>query len=211
MKKLNDEQRARLSAALKKKWASGTRKKNPPETYVKASETQRARYAAGVAFTPLRGPRCKEIAAMGGGARTDKQIAQAIALGKAKRGKRNPPGPSARGVNNWKAKFWMLWTPDRNLICGPSLSEIVRQNAHLFDPKYLKMVGSVPYAAKRLSDLFRLHRRRGRRLVWDNWHGWRAVDKAEMVKNVLPPDGAEVMWRPSAPTPPSADTAPLGT
>lgn len=189
---MSPEKRAELSEKLKAKWASGTRRPNPPETYLKSSESIRRRVRELGRWDGLTPEACSK----GGKTVTERQLAKAREIGAAKRGKPNPPGPSAKGVDNWAAKFWMLWSPDRVLISGVNLNEIVRRHAHLFTAGDLAARGSNTVASKGLANLFRVQVRKGKRVVLGHWHGWRAVDRAEMVKDVRPPDGMRVMWKP---------------
>ena len=50
---MNLEKIEKLSAALKKKWASGTRKPTPASAYEKASKTRRENYRAGKQVAPF--------------------------------------------------------------------------------------------------------------------------------------------------------------
>jgi hypothetical protein len=194
-KALSESAKENLSKALKAKWASGTRKPTPKSAYEKSAESLRRRVKEKGRWDKLT----REICSRGGKTVTEKQIQKNREIAKAKIGGRNPPGPSARGVGHWKAKFWMLWTPDRNFLSGVNLNEIVRTNAHLFDEKDLRQRGSVIYAAKRLAGLFVMQKRRGKLCVFQSWKGWRAVDKAEMVKDVVAPEGHEIKWKPQKP------------
>lgn len=144
-KPMSAETKAKLSAALRAKWASGTRKEN------------------------ARSVRGQEV------------------IG----------GKNGRGTDNWKSKFWILWSPQRDLVCGVNLNEIVRRNAHLFAVEDLRSHGSGTVASHGLNELFRFRKgRNGAKYIVSSWKGWRAVDRAEMVKAVEVPKGYIAMWKP---------------
>lgn len=182
---MSDEARAKLSAALKEKWQSGTRKKNPAAMYVTAKRTLAEGFATGriKKITPPL-----SVCSAGGRTMTEKKYEAIKKVAAQKVGVPNPAGPSERGPNNMFSKFWILIDPDRNVIAGPNLNEIVRRHAHLFEPNDLRLTGkgsTVTYAAKRLSDLFRIQKRKGcKDFVIDNWKGWRAGDRKDMIKNI---------------------------
>jgi hypothetical protein len=198
------EQKANLSAALKKRWASGERKPNPPEMYEVTSRKMRERYADGRhTWRPT-----KEMCSKGGLTVTEKQLATLRRIAKNKVGKPCPPGPSARGVDHWKAKFWVLVAPDKSIVAGVNMNEIVRRHAHMFEPEDLVPRGkskSATKASKALACLFYLRRSRrtGEYYVPGTWKGWAAANNADMVKNI--PDDCEVMLKPSCT--PSPETA----
>ena len=141
----------------------------------------------------------REWSARGGRAMTDKKRACLEKLAFLNTGKRKPAGKSEAGTGHWKSKFWVLVSPDRRLVCGVNLNEIVRRNSHLFPAKYLKKEGSHTKAAHRLRMLFYVHNKKGLRgrspYVLTSWNGWMAADSAEMVKNVVP-RGYAVQLRP---------------
>lgn len=133
---------------------------------------------------------------------TEKKLETNRRIAKGKVGVPNPPGPSERGVNNWKAKFWVLVTPDKDILAGVNLNEIVRRNPHLFHPNDLKTNrnGSMIKAAQALRGLFylRKHKDGSLRDAPGSWKGWMASNTAEMVKNI--PDNCQLMLRPQSPS-----------
>ena len=165
---MTPEQKQKLSAALKAKWASGTRKPNPPETYAKSSATQLKGYAEGRLKAPR--PWTPETAAKAAAARDQEKLrAHCSRVGKAKAGKDNPPGPSAKGPDNMWATYWELHGPNGELLRGMNLSELVRQNAHLFDAKDLNWNRAQSCrATKGLRQLFQTRR------PAKSWKGWTA-------------------------------------
>ena len=161
-----EEYKVDLSRTLLEKWASGTRRPNPPEMY-----------------------------------KTEKMRAVAVAFGKLNKPGRVIPVKwrSAKGTNHFNSKFWILIAPDRSVIAGVNLSEIVRRHADLFDPKDLKTCPGetatcTPWAARALGKLFRVQRRKGKPYILNHWKGWRAAESATMINNV--PDDHEVMLKP---------------
>lgn len=165
------ESRRKLSDVLKAKWASGTRKKNPPTAYEKSSETMKRLHAEG------RFPAVAEWAWKKGLAarKYENIVAACQRTARMKLGKPNPPGPSAKGPDHCKALYWKLRSPQRQVIEGWNLNELVRVNAHLFDPKDVEWRKHRCRAARGLSALyetksdgtFRSH----------EWKGWIALDR----------------------------------
>jgi hypothetical protein len=188
---MSEEAKKALSEKLRAKWASGTRKKNPPETYVKSSASMKKLIAErGQWLKPTR-----EECSRGGKTVTEKQIQVNQRIAKLRRGARNPPGPSEAGVNNWKAKFWVLRTPNRDLISGVNLAEIIRRHKRLFDPADVTDRNCRQWAAyKGLNSLFHLTKNGN---VREHWKGWTAIEDANMVKNVKVPIGRQLMVRPA--------------
>lgn len=116
---------------------------------------------------------------------TEARSQAAIELGKRMRGRTIPQGAkSAAGPSHFNAKFWLLRTPDRNILIGPNLNEIIRRHAHLFDPGDVTKKTGKSRARSGLSGLFEIRRRNGQTYVMQSWKGWTALNKAEMVKDV---------------------------
>lgn len=175
---MTPETKQKIAAALKAKWASGTRKKNPPETYIKSSATQLQGHADGRLKAPR--PWTSETATKAAAARDQTALrAQCSRVGKAKLGKDNPPGPSAKGPDHMLALYWELHGPNGEVLRGMNLSELVRQNAHLFDAKDLKWTRAQSCrATKGLRQLFE------RRKPAKSWKGWTAGLQADRAPNV---------------------------
>lgn len=105
--------------------------------------------------------------------------------GKRQLGRKIPLGwKSAAGPDHFLSKFWLLRTPDRRILIGPNLNEIIRRNSHLFDPRDVAGPVNRCRARKGLNGLFELRKRNGGFYVMEQWKGWTAVNKAEMVKDV---------------------------
>lgn len=173
---MKPETKEKLSQALKAKWASGTRKPNPPETYVKASASHKRGYAEGRRVAPgLTSEQAKE--------RVSKRSHETMMkvnrrIGDQKMGTPNPPGPSAKGPDHFKSRYWILKAPTQQIIEGWNLSELVRQNAHLFEPADVVWHGKgkcTCRARRRLGGLFEMKKDgSGPRLL--SWKGWVAID-----------------------------------
>lgn len=184
---MSPETREKISAALKAKWASGTRRQNPPETYVKASLTHRLAFACGARKPPVL--TAERIAQMRSKIDPRNVLKANRLIGKRKIGVDNPPGPSAKGPDHWRAVYWKVRSPDREIIEGWNLNELVRRNAHLFDPNDLVWTGKSNTrcrATKGLRSLFSVTKLKGGgyRRASNCWKGWVAVDKLP----VCPPD-----------------------
>ena len=174
---MDDAQRKKLSEALKAKWASGTRKKNPPETYVKSSATHKKAFADGTRKRPtLTSERAKEIQSM-----VDKEKLAEInrRIGLDNIGVPMPPGPSARGPGHWKAKYFILKAPTGEIIHGWNLAELIRTHRYLIDEEYLEEYTKdgrckTTIAYKRLHHLFEIRKSTGQPYA-HSWKGWTAL------------------------------------
>lgn len=167
---MNEESRKKLSEALKAKWASGTRKKNPRSTYEKSSATIKQMIAEG-RFSP---PAITPEQAIKNRAKADneKLAAQLCKLNKARKGHPMPPGPSAKGEGHWKSKYWELMGPDRQTYRFVNLNEFIRAHAHLFDPGDLVWRGKGKCACRASKGIRQLYQTRRAPLTWK---GWRAI------------------------------------
>lgn len=167
------ETRKKLSESLKAKWASGTRKQNPPETYTKASATHRKAIAEGKRkFRALSSEDAKKMASM---VDIEKVIAANRRTAQARIGAENPPGLSAKGPGHFKAKYWILKSPDNFTVQGKNLNHIIRENPHLFDPKDIVWHKSSCLAARGLRRLREIKKSTGRPAAL-SWRGWVLVD-----------------------------------
>lgn len=176
---MTPETKEKISAALRAKWASGTRKKNPPETYIKSSASHKARYAAGIGKPgTMTSEQARARRAMADPARV---AAINAALGKARIGSEMPPGPAAKGPDHWKAKHWTLLAPNREVIEGRNLAELIRKNAHLFDPDDVIWKRSKCRAYKRLCQLFEM-KKDGSGPKMPSWKGWMIGDRREVKR-----------------------------
>lgn len=174
-KKLPKETIDALSTSLKKKWASGTRKANPPEMYEVTSQKMKDAYASGrITYKPSHETRQKGLAA-----RNMDNVREACRkTGKAKLGIKNPPGPSEAGPNNKFAKYWVIKSPAGVILRGKNLCYLVRENSAMFSKDDLKTSGgTVPVAAKRLGALFLV--KPDGKPVARSWKGWTAILKSE--------------------------------
>lgn len=171
----------KLSEALKKKWASGTRKPTPRSAYAKASATNKKAFAEGRRKRPTwTTERARELRAM---VDYDEMVAINRRIGQEKIGSLNPPGPSARGPGHFKAKYFILETPNGDILHGWNLAELIRSNAHLFteadlmpDDKDKALEGRYVAcrAYKRLHQLFEIRKSTGEPYAY-SWKGWRGV------------------------------------
>jgi len=174
---MSPESRERLSAALKAKWASGSRKKNPPETYVKASATHKAQYASGARKPPgMTSEQAKERRALYD---RDKMMEVNRKVADMKIGVPNPPGPSAASPDHWAAKYWILKAPTQEIIEGKNLNDLVRENAHLFDADDVVWCRHRCRATKGLRGLFEM-KKDGSGPKTLSWKGWMIGDRREV-------------------------------
>lgn len=164
---LTNEHIEKLSAVLKAKWESGTRKPTPPEAYAKSSNTLKELFAQGI----LKSNLTREAALRGLAARDPVKLQRNCrALAVAKLNVPNPPGPSAKGEGHICAKYWELHGPNGEHLIGKNLTELVRQNEHLFDASDLNWdrMKIKCRATKGLRHLF------AGKDAPKSWKGWRA-------------------------------------
>lgn len=129
----NPAVRERLSAALKAKWASGTRKPTPRTAHEKAGISFRRAYAEG-RVKKVSAERKREAARLGGLKFTEKGLEANRRTAQARIGALNPTGPSEKGPNNIHGKWWAFKAPNNTIMAGKNLNELIRCNAHMFDP-----------------------------------------------------------------------------
>ena len=96
----------------------------------------------------------------------------------------NPPGPSAASPDHWKALYWEVRSPDREIIKGWNLNDLVRTNSHLFKPEDLVWKSHSCKAVAGLRTLFQTYKtRKGeRKFVSNCWKGWTAIHKLPLCK-----------------------------
>ncbi len=177
---MTPDAKEKLSASLKAKWASGTRKKTPDSAYVKSSVSLKRAHAEG------RMHKVTYEASMRGLAARDMNKVRAAArlVAIAGTGRSMPAGPGAKGPNHWKAKYYRLRTPQRQIIEGWNLVELIRKNEHLFhaddvkwySPKGGKHTKGVCRALKGLRQLFEI-RKNGK--ICYTWKGWTNGDRLD--------------------------------
>jgi hypothetical protein len=99
-------------------------------------------------------------------------------IGKQKIGKENPPGPSAKGPDHWKSRYWKIKGPNGVILEGWNLNEIIRQNADLFASGDVIWRKSKCRAAKGIRDLFQPGKDGVTKV--HEWKGWTALVKADV-------------------------------
>lgn len=183
---------ARLKDSLKKKWASGTRKKNPDSMYEVTSKKMKEAYATGRMTYKLS----KETCAKGLAARDMAKVRAAVSkTGKAHRGVPNPIGSrNEAGPLNWKAKFWVIKSPTGIILRGKNLNHIIRENAAMFASDDVKFHNSRCKASKGIGQLF-LTKSDGRTPCARSWKGWTAILKTEETEPT-PHHGSRVVTLP---------------
>jgi hypothetical protein len=168
--RMTPEVKAKISAALKKKWASGTRKKNPEGTGAKISAKIKIAHKAGRMHVFNAEDAAKGLAAR----KYENVLAANIKIGLQKRGVPNPPGISAASPDHWKAKYWTLIAPNKEVIHGRNLNDLIRKNAHLFNPEDLNWHKSRCRASSGLRFLFEVNSKGERKAHF--WKGWTIGD-----------------------------------
>lgn len=108
---------------------------------------------------------------------TAKKLAQIAKLAKAKLGVPNPPGPSGKGPENRFSKYWAFLAPNHTIMEGWNLNELVRANAHMFDPEDVVWKGKGSSNCRAVKGLSSLYGGRVNNCV--SWKGWTAMTDAE--------------------------------
>jgi len=177
----NPVTREKLATALKAKWASGTRTPMSPEGRAKAAQSLRKGYRDGLHKITHMTPELARLTRSRMNQETERRLADHLReLGMKKRGTRNPPGPSACGVENHKAKYWSFKAPGNIRVEGWNLNEIVRTHSDLFNPADLACKNSSGKcrATQGLRSLFQKpSKANGWQDAPSHWKGWVAVDK----------------------------------
>lgn len=166
-----------------------------PEQRKRQGETLRLRFANG----ELRSTLTPEACSKGGRTVSALKLRKNREIAKAKRGKPNPPGPSAAGVGHWRSKFWVLIDPNGNTVFGMNLNEIARRNSRWFSVDDLKFRRGSSRASNGLNKLFRVQNRYGVPYIVQHYRGWRAGESYEPIKNVQIPPDTLVMLKPKIP------------
>lgn len=176
MGKLSEESIEKLKKSLKEKWASGTRKPNPPETYVKASITHKKMYAEGKRVAPtLTSEQARERQKCYS---REKMLKVNRLVGDKKIGVPNN-GRGAASPDNWKSKYWILKAPNQQIIKGLNLNHLIRTHAHLFNEEDINWNGKHWCRASRgLRSLFEM-KKDGTGAKYNSWKGWQIGDKKE--------------------------------
>jgi hypothetical protein len=176
---------AHLSASLKKKWASGTRKPTPPEAYLKSAQSNKRRWEEGTR-KPIDPEVLKRACAKGLAARKYENIVAANRkMAKQREGKEQPRitkrgtvSRCAKGEQNARAIWWGVERHDGVVLEGKNLNELVRRNAHLFLPDDVVWKKANCRASKGIRGLF------GGRVNGPKvWKGWSARDLADTPPN----------------------------
>jgi len=186
------EEIARLKDSLLKKWASGTRKKNPDSMYEITSKKMKEAYASSsMTYKPS-----KETCAKGLAARDMAKVrAAASKTGLAHRGVPNPIGSrNEAGPLNWRSKFWVIKSPTGIILRGKNLNHIIRENAAMFASDDVKFHDSRCKASKGIGQLF-LKKSDGRTPCAKSWKGWTAILKTEETEPT-PHHGSRVVTLP---------------
>lgn len=166
------EHQAKLTAAFKARWASGTRKpSNTAEAKAKLSRSLLLAYAEGRKKPPVM--TTEQARERRSRADPEKVAAGCRRMAAAHVGQENPPGPSAKGVNHWRAKYWVLLSPDRVTLEGWNLSHLIRSRPDLFDPSDTRWRGKSKTQCRAQGGISTLaHERPGQAM---QWKGWRLV------------------------------------
>jgi len=163
----------KISEAQKRKWESGTRKPNPEGYGEKISQKLKQAHAEGRMHVITH-----EAAMKGLAARDMNKVIEALKRSaKARIGVPMPPGPSAKGVDHHKARYWIIQNVALGVTLeGLNLNELVRENSMLFNETDLNWNGGyVCRATKGIRNLFGIRKSTGRPSAL-SWKGWMPVD-----------------------------------
>lgn len=105
-------------------------------------------------------------------------------IGIAKRGCKNPPGPSAASPEHWGALYWKIRSPDRIIIEGWNLSDLIRKNSHMFNSEDIKWKKHSCRAAAGIRNLYLTRKKSDGtlRFISSSWKGWTAINKLPICK-----------------------------
>jgi hypothetical protein len=179
----------KLSISLKQKWASGTRKKNPPETYKKCSETMKRKYASGqLKQKPLPEEirnRIGEILKV----KNKGKILRKTPISehekmmnkiRMEQFRRNDPR-GKKGPQNQCAEVWRLVSPNNTIHEFRNLIHFIRENENLFNPEdvvWRTKNGRVCKTCKAHGGLSILSpRRKNPHGVWKGWRWYSQVER----------------------------------
>jgi len=175
------ERNERLSAALKAKWASGTRRAIPMEAHKRAGKSIRRAYAEG-RVKPRDSVKHQAGSSKGGKIGGVKSIPFLLAMAARKVGCRNPPGPSARGLSNVHAKLWAFRSPTGVHLTGRNLAHLIRENAEMFNPEDLEPRGKSGTGCQAHKGLASLVSHAGKGC---SWKGWTPLPEIEPTIRIL--------------------------
>ena len=114
------------------------------------------------------------------------KIAYANGTQKSRKNTSHPAGSKCfKDENNINAKYWVLKSPNQQIVEGWNLNEIVRKNEHLFDKDDVSWFGESNNqcrAAKGLRGLFEM-KKDGSGPKNLSWKGWMIGDRREAIAN----------------------------
>jgi len=169
---MKEESRRKLSASLKKKWASGTRKPNPEGYGKKIGATNKRKMAEGTM-------RKREMSSEQGRAYFemrdhDEIIKTNRRLGLERMGQEMKSPICKKGEAHHRAKYWCIQNKGLGVTLeGLNLTQLIRDNEHLFDVRDLNWdrIGITCRAKKGLSNLYYIRKSTGRPHAL-SWKGW---------------------------------------
>lgn len=180
---MTPEGKRNLSRSLRQKWKSGTRKPNPKSSHEKQRATILRLISEGKFRTRVFSEDDRKKAAIARESRPEEMKRAERAKAAAKKiGVPNPPGPSAKGPDHWKSKYWVFKAPNQTIIKGWNLNEIVRQHSDLFHPSDLIWKGPDCKASKGLRRLFEM-KKDGSMPRTLSWKGWTIGDRRDEESN----------------------------
>lgn len=166
-----------LTESLQRKWASGTRKKNPPVT----EHTRQLLRAANLGkdrSAQAAKNREKQLLFLQAHPEVKERIAKQMReFGEALIGvPKTIPGLRA-DENHLKAKVWHIRSPAGVDYHCKNLSLFIRNNSHLFEPEDVRWVGSRCKASHGISAMGQNRKPPGR--VATQWKGWVLISVSE--------------------------------
>lgn len=172
------ETRKKLSESLKKKWASGTRKKNPDEMYERTSVIMKNLYATGVRKPHLTREDCMKGLAN----RDPEKLKAALRANAIKRIGTKGVGRNAASTENSCAKYWELKHPASGKVLeGMNLAHMIREESKFFNINPEDKI-AVRKLLSGLAQLFKL--KPDGELKNTSYKGWLIGDKMKREEHI---------------------------
>lgn len=210
--KLTPEQRARQLKGIRKYLAGRVMteaqrnawKQNLPKALKKAQSPEaRAKRSASVHKAYVEGrvrlPTAEVLSARGrlGRSHVDEQklIEANRRTARARVGTPNPPGPSAKGIGHWKARWWKIRSERGIVYEFKNLNQFVREHPGLFDPVDVIWGGKSKTRCRATHGIAALFHQRINGPT--SWKGWTAVLPEHPADDPLGRDQT-ILFRPPA-------------
>lgn len=174
-KPMSEETKKKLSESLRRKWASGERKRNPKSGYVKSAKSLKKAHKEGRISLPPKEVRV-DRSRKGGETMTAKKLKSIRTTAKKRRG---VPGVGGSGASELNAHShqWTIRSPKGEIYRFTNLSHWARHNERLFLPDG-RPTSKKPLWQRIANGIAMLYEVNGRCC---SYRGWTAVSRLELV------------------------------